>query len=112
MVGHRQVKPIPTLRKDGEGGAPAKSKTQLRNGIARGGSAVSWDTEDAKKEGWATRQARAQRRAVCGPVRAIGKRPDEIRTVEDLQRLVGREGDINSAEQLEQMLRGRTNGTK
>jgi hypothetical protein len=38
-VGHRQVKPIPPFAKTAKSGAPAKSKTQLRNGIASAGSA-------------------------------------------------------------------------
>jgi hypothetical protein len=43
-------KPIPPFAKTAKSGAPVKSKTQLRNGIARG-SAVSCDAEDARKKG-------------------------------------------------------------
>jgi hypothetical protein len=49
-VGHRQVKPIPPFAKTAKSGAPAKSETQLRSGIARG-SPVSCDAEDARKKG-------------------------------------------------------------
>lgn len=38
-------------------------------------------------------------------VRIFGKRPEEIKSVEDLERLVGREGDINSADELERLFR-------
>jgi hypothetical protein len=54
--GTGESNPIPPFAKTAKSGAPAKSKTQLRNGIVHGGSAVSCDTEDAKKEGWSTRQ--------------------------------------------------------
>ena len=49
-MGHRQVKPIPPFAKTAKSGAPAKSETQLRSGIARG-SPVSCDAEDARKKG-------------------------------------------------------------
>jgi len=49
-VGHGESNPIPPFAKTAKSGAPAKSKTQLRNGIARG-SDVSCDTEDARKGG-------------------------------------------------------------